>query len=299
MAAAAAAALHRLTYLIPPLQLPAMLAEVSLAVSSVSRVTKRQGCSGLKDLASTLGTGLGEASSGRRLIRRVLSQIPGRTWDGKEELLEAVVALCASSKGSAVTMAPFVWGESGAVVGFCARGVKRNRSSEPLMEEVAAAEIAAAAEEDDEQENENAVTGPDHGTVVSASVGISGDRGKVDTESKKKQKAGPTGTEEGEADDDDADNADGAESPCHYEDKVGDLKDADPAMSGAAENDASSTAPMSAQHHQQQRALGGMASGEPRNEPVLETGMASLDMEDDSPVPFGEVVAVMLAALRR
>ncbi|CAN0507424.1 unnamed protein product, partial [Ectocarpus sp. 8 AP-2014] len=76
------------------LQLPAILAEVSRAISSVSRVTKRQGCSGLKDLASVLGSSLGEESSGRRLIRRVLSQVPGRTWEGKEELLEAVVALC-------------------------------------------------------------------------------------------------------------------------------------------------------------------------------------------------------------
>ncbi|CAN0065369.1 unnamed protein product, partial [Hapterophycus canaliculatus] len=87
-------------------RLPSILAEVSQAISSVSRVTKRQGCSGLKDLASVLGPSLGEARSGRRLIRRVLSQVPGRTWEGKEELLEAVVALCAASKGSAVTLEP-------------------------------------------------------------------------------------------------------------------------------------------------------------------------------------------------
>ncbi|CAM9704969.1 unnamed protein product, partial [Choristocarpus tenellus] len=71
-----------------------LLSEVMSSVSGTSRVTKRQGCAGAKDLAVTLGPLLGQSTLGRCLTRLMLSLIPGRAWEGKEELLEAVVAVC-------------------------------------------------------------------------------------------------------------------------------------------------------------------------------------------------------------
>lgn len=267
-------------------QLPAVLTELSLAVSSVSRVTKRQGCSGLKDLASTLGPALGEASSGRRLIRRVLSQIPGRTWEGKEELLEAAVALCAAGKGSAVTIEPFVWVESGAAGGYSSRGVKRSRSSEQLGGEEQLEEEEEEEEDEEEeggreQEKGAVAVAQEHGAgaMETASTGASGDRGEEEAEIPH-------------------DSPGGAESAFEYEDKLGALDGAAPARLGVGEHGGSSVTTVAARQDQQEQAR--LHAGEkPRKDAVLETGLASLDMEDDSPVPFGEVVTLMLAQLRR
>lgn len=273
-------------------QLPAILTEVSRAISAVSRVTKRQGCSGLKDLASTLGPSLGESSSGRRLIRRVLSQVPGRTWEGKEELLEAVTALCAAGKGYAVTLEPFVWGvedvtgaggdsggEGGGPPSSCSsRGVKRSRSSEPLGHEDEEEE-----DEDEDGEEEEEERG------ASASLNREGGAGASGAAS---ETAGAKGSEGGDGasdDNDPTDNVDGADGPAfEYEDKLGDIVDAPvPAPAEAA-----LLASVQTSHDSQ-------ASGEPRKDTALEAGLASLDMEDDSPIPFGEVVTLMLSQLRR
>lgn len=255
----------------------------------MSRVTKRQGCSGLKDLASTLGPSLGESSSGRRLIRRVLSQVPGRTWEGKEELLEAVTALCAAGKSSAVTLEPFVWGgdeaTDGGLPSSCSsRGVKRSRSSEPLGHE------DEEEEDEDEQEEEEG--------EESASAGISQEDGASASSGAATESAGAKGggeSDNGSASDDNNDatnNADEADGPAfEYEDKLGDIIEA-PAPAVPAPAEAAQLASVQAPHDPQ-------SSGEPRKDAALEAGLASLDMEDDSPVPFGEVVSLMLSQLRR
>ncbi|CAM9349634.1 unnamed protein product [Ectocarpus fasciculatus] len=250
--------------------LPAILAEVSRAISSVSRVTKRQGCSGLKDLASILGPSLGEESSGRRLIRRVLSQVPGRTWEGKEELLEAVVALCAAGKGSAITLEPFVWGGEGGGGGgeASSRGVKRNRTSELEDEEEHDGEAVAATAQSSSgqlEESSSATAGAEgivRGTDGAASSSSDGDNETTD--------GIPGGTDDGPA--------------FEYKDKVGDL-DKDAAGPAAA-------APGGAVQAQRE-------DDQPRKDAALEAGLASLDMEDDSPTPFGDVVTLMLSQLRR
>ncbi|CAN0382024.1 unnamed protein product [Ectocarpus sp. 12 AP-2014] len=250
------------------LMLPAILAEVSRAISSVSRVTKRQGCSGLKDLASVLGSSLGEESSGRRLIRRVLSQVPGRTWEGKEELLEAVVALCAASKGSAITLEPFVWGGEGGGGEASSRGVKRNRTGEHEDEEEhegAAAATAAPPSSSGQPEGSSRATAGAEGLV--GGVDVSASSSDDDNEA---MDGIPGGTDDGPA--------------FEYRDKVGDL-DRDAAGPAAA-------APGEAVQTQRE-------DHQPRKDAALEKGLASLDMEDDSPTPFGAVVALMLSQLRR
>jgi len=266
-----------------PWQLPTILAEVSQAISSVSRVTKRQGCSGLKDLAKTLGPSLGEESSGRRLIRRVLSQIPGRTWEGKDELLEAVVALCAAGKGPAITLEPFVWsgreetgGGGGAEGGgggggsgpasSGSRGVKRTRSSEPL----GTGDDEQAEEEDDEADGAGA-----SGTSASAGAGAKGSGGDDDS-----------------SDDNEAAGESSDGPAFEYQDKLGDLGEA------SATATASVTAAGAGMQTQPGQQPG--AAGEPRKDAAaLEAGLASLDMEDDSTIPFGEVASLMLSQLRR
>lgn len=315
-----------------PPQLPAILTEVWLAVSSVSRITKRQGCSGLKDLASTLGPALGEASSGRRLVRRVLSQARGRTWEGKEELLEALVSICAAGKGSAVTVEPFLWGEPGGGGGggdLCSRGVKRNWRSEPLGGEGEEEEVEAEGGEEEEEGGEG--DGADEGAEaeeqargVSASVeGASndasvpakvspcvnggGENGAAAAAAAKESNqlvSGLTaGSLEGSAVGNDEDSADGAEAAFLYEDKVGDLDNATPGEAGAGA-DSGSPAPTAvaavvAVGKNQQLTAGSRVTAEPRNDPVAESVPASLDVGDDSPVPFGDVVSLMLAQLRR
>lgn len=280
-------------------QLPAILSEVSRAVSSVSRVTKRQGCSGLKDLAKTLGPSLGQETSGRRLIRRVLFQLPGRTWEGKEELLEAAVALCAAGKGSAVTLEPFFWGSTdgsggdrgggGDASSSASRGVKRSRSSEPLghtedEEEEEEQEVG----EEDEEEGEKGSNAPqeDGGSAgpgapgMTASAGSKGSRGDGDVTS-------------GSDDNGAADNGGGAEgSAFEYHDKLGDLDE-------SAAAPATPPAGVSVHGQDSQQPAGSGAGVEPRKDAALEEGLASLDMEDDSPIPFGEVVTLMLSQLRR
>ncbi len=247
----------------------------------MSRVTKRQGCSGLKDLAKTLGPSLGEETSGRRLIRRVLSQIPGRTWEGKDELLEAVVALCAAGKGSAVTPEPFVWsgeeesggggGEgSGGPASPASRGVKRARSSEPLGAE----DEEQGNKEEDEEENEESASVQQadgagaSGTSTSTGTGAQGGGGDGNDDS---------------SDDNDAAGKSSDGAAFEYQDKLGDLGEAPAPASAAA---AGAEQPN--------------AAGEPRKDAAaLEAGLASLDMEDDSPIPFGEVASLMLSQLRR
>lgn len=268
------------------LQLPSILAEVSRAISSVSRVTKRQGCSGLKDLASILGPSLGEAKSGRRLIRRVLSQVPGRTWEGKEELLEAVVALCAASKGSAVTLDPFVWGGGGDAEGGppsspSSRGVKRSRSSDPLMGEEE--EEEEGEEEDQKGDASRGVATEDNGPGASASASA----GAEDVA------AGDGGTA---SDGNDAANGVDGEDGAgfEYEDKLGDLDSDAPAGASTAEGAAPGVAGR-AQKSEHPSAVGG---GAPKDA-TLEAGLASLDMEDDSPIDFGEVATLMLSQVRR
>lgn len=275
-----------------------------MAVSSVSRITKRQGCSGLKDLASTLGPALGEASSGRRLIRRVLSQIHGRTWEGKEELLEAVVALCAAGKGSAVTIEPFIWGESssgaaGRGVFSSSRGVKRNRISEPLQggeEKKADADETEAegGEQEDEDDEEESVAVNQVGSVSD------GGRGKKTAAAKQPEEGPAAHSEEGSAaEDEDADSADGKEDAFEYEDKLGDLDDADSTGTLPGIDGDSLSLIISGQENNKEEASGLLPHNEPKKDSLLETEMASLDMEDDSPVAFGDVVALMLAQLKR
>lgn len=233
----------------------------------MSRVTKRQGCSGLKDLASVLGSSLGEESSGRRLIRRVLSQVPGRTWEGKEELLEAVVALCAAGKGSAITLEPFVWGGEGGGGGgggeTSSRGVKRNRTSEHEDEEEN--EGAAAASSSGQPEESSSATAGAEGLVGGADVSASSS-----DEDNEATNGIPGGTDDGPA--------------FEYKDKVGDLDRDAAGLAAAAPGEA-----VQAQREDDQ----------PRKDAALEEGLASLDMEDDSPTPFGDVVALMLSQLRR
>lgn len=273
----------------PFLQLPAILAEVSRAISSVSRVTKRQGCSGLKDLAKTLGPSLGEETSGRRLMRRVLSQIPGRTWEGKDELLEAVVALCAAGKGSAVTLEPFVWsgveetgggggGEgSGGPASSASRGVKRARSSEPLdTEDEGQGDEGEEEEEEEASESMQQADGAGaSGTSASAGPGAQSSGGDGDNDS---------------SDDNDAAGKSSDGTAFEYQDKLGDLGEASAPASVAPAGEG-----MQTQLDQQPN-----AGGEPRKDAAaLEAGLASLDMEDDSPIPFGEVASLMLSQLRR
>lgn len=255
-------------------------------------MTKRQGCSGLKDLASTLGPSLGESSSGRRLIRRVLSQVPGRTWEGKEELLEAVTALCAAGKSSAVTLEPFVWGgeeatgddDSGGGEGGglpssgSARGVKRSRSSEPLEHEEEGDEDDEEEEEEGASANINQEDGPGASGTTTDSTGAKGGEGDNGSAS----------------DDTDArDSVDGADCPAfEYEDKLGDVVEAQVPVPAPAPAEAAQLASVQTPHDPQ-------ASGELRKDAALEAGFASLDMEGDSPIPFGEVVTLMLSQLRR
>lgn len=268
---------------------------MSRAVSSVSRVTKRQGCSGLKDLAGTLGPSLGKDASGRRLIRRVLSQLPGRTWEGKEELLEAVVALCAASKGSAVTLEPFFWGGadepsgdrgggSGTPSSSTSRGVKRSRSSDPL----GSTEVEVEQEEEEEEEGRGEAANVQQEGGAGASAGAPG------TAASAGSKGSVGGDGSGSDDNDGAANDDGGEeaSPFEYQDKIGDLD-------GTALPPAAAVAGVSVHGQASQQAAGSGPSEEPRKDAALEEGLASLDVEDDSPIPFGEVVALMLAQLRR
>eukprot|EP00752_Nemacystus_decipiens_P016287 g14566.t1 len=285
------------------LMLPAILGEVSHAVSSVSRVTKRQGCSGLKNLAKTLGSSLGEEPSGRRLVRRVLSQIPGRTWEGKEELLEAVVALCAAGRGSAVALEPFFWGGAGESGGgdtslssSASRGVKRSRSSDPLGSVEIEEEVEEVEGEETEEENGEAVNPQQEGDVA---AGVGADACAAGTTAAGSNGGGDDGGGgEGSASDDNDNGAaadDGGEegSAFEYEDKLGDLDGT------AAAKAAATAAGVKLQGQASPQPAGPGARGEPRKDSALEEGLASLDMEDDSPIPFGEVVTLMLSQLRR
>lgn len=306
-----------------PPQLPAILTEVWLAISSVSRITKRQGCSGLKDLASTLGPALGEASSGRRLVRRVLSQAHGRTWEGKEELLEAMVSLCAAGKGSAVTVEPFLWGEHGAGgaggggyggddggVGLCSRGVKRNWRSEPLggeeeelgeeeEEDRGVGEGLADTEAEGQMQGVSAVVegASDASMPTKASPGVRDGGGNgADATEAKRSVVGPAGSLEGSAAGDDEDSANGAEAAFEYEDKIGDLGNTAQGQAGAGTDSGS---PAAVVGKDQQLSARSRTNAEARKDAVIETVSASLDVGDDSPVSFGDVVSLMLSQLRR
>lgn len=241
---------------------------MSLAISSVSRVTKRQGCSGLKDLASTLGPALGESVSGRRLIRRVLSHVPGRTWEGKEELLEALVVLCTVTKGIAVTPSPLVLvrveDETGGSPGRSfSRDAKRYRI-EPF-------------EEEEDGKMMEVEEGQDHHVRQSAV----NQKGIEEAGSAEGVEPRSNGEEDGE--EDALEGTDDAESAFQYEDKLGDL-----------DNGVGEVTPP----RQQQQP--GPAAGEGLQKGVmLETKLESLYVEDDSAVSFGEVVALMLRQLQR
>lgn len=289
-------------------QLQAVLSELSLAISSVSRITKRQGCSGLKDLSSTLGKALGDTSSGRRLIRRVLSQVPGRTWEGKEELLEAVVVLCKAGKGSAVSLEPFVWGEAASGEagvegsGGGSRGLKRGRSEELLGD----VQDETEAEEEEDEEEEAAlgeekpapgVGAPDKGnngtesarraiSVVSESAAAGEGNDSDSAGAKKAPGVGTPGSDEGSADDG-TPNADGTEADFVYQDKLGF------AENGAAiDSTGSGRAPVVA-------AVASSVKQGPRVAATSGEERTPLHEEDDSAVPFGDVVALMLAQLQR
>lgn len=249
-------------------QLPAVMKEVSLAISSVSRVTKRQGCSGLKDLASTLGPALGESVSGRRLIRRVLSHVPGRTWEGKEELLEALVVLCTVTKGIAVIPTPLVLvrveDETGGSPGrSLSRDAKRYRI-EPF-------------EEGEDGKMMEVEEGQEHNVKQSAvnQKGIEEGCSALGVE--------PRSNAEEDGEEDALEGTEDAESAFQYEDKLGDLDN------GVGE------VPPPPQQQQPCLAAGdGFQKGV-----MLETKLESLYMEDDSPVSFGEVVALMLRQFQR
>lgn len=244
---------------------------MSLAISSVSRVTKRQGCSGLKDLASTLGPALGESVFGRRLIRQVLFHVPGRTWEGKEELLEALVALCTATKGIAVTPTPLVLVRvedetSGSAGRLLSRDAKRYRI-EPFEEE----EEGKMMEVEEEQEHDVGQS-----AVNQEGIEEAGSAEGVEPRS--------NGDEDGE--EDALEGTEDAESAFQYEDKLGDLDN------GMGE--------VSSPPLQQQQQQPGLAAGEGLQKGVmLETKLESLYVEDDSPVSFGEVVALMIRQLQR
>lgn len=280
-------------------QLPAVLAELLAAISSVSRVTKRQGCSGLKDLASTLGPALGEASSGRRLIRRVLSHIPGRTWEGKEELLEAVVALCKAGKGSAVSLEPFMWGEPAFAAtssGDGSRGLKRGRNEEMIGNGQDETEAEEDEEEHDEGEDRaigeggepssgilvsDAGDAADSGEGVGATVNVadvSAAEGAVRTAAE----TGPTGSEE----DDGAASADGIEAAFLYQDKLGYVEDGTVVDPGASVGASVVAEEGSVQSNSQVSSASSLGHTRPEE-------------EDDWVVPFGEVAALMLTQLNR
>lgn len=281
----------------------------------MSRVTKRQGCSGLKDLASTLGSALGEASSGRRLIRRVLSHMHGRTWEGKEELLEAVVALCKAGKGSAISLEPFAWAEAPASTTGnsegASRGLKRTRSEEiigdgPQDETEAEDDGEGSTVVGEEDDKTPGAVAPDvsGGSTndLGGSVGTAGEisRATAGGTAQTRAETGQRGSEdEGSADGDDAKNEDGTEAAFLYQNKLGFVEGGtavddgvDATTSGAAV--AAATLPPAATGIAERKPqTSSTASGEGKG------GQAPLDDEDDSAIPFGEVVGLMLPQLNR
>lgn len=290
-------------------------------------MTKRQGCSGLKDLASTLGQALGEASSGRRLMRRVLSQIPGRTWEGKEELLEAVVALCVAGKGSAVTLEPFVWGEpvsdqseqptASAVsdANVSSRGVKRNWESEPREEDQdtddtrgrkVASPVAGEDDNNEDEQDDNDDVEDAEGQVeedapppIAEGTPVAHGGGSKASMPRSKEGGGESAGDE----EDDSKNADGTEAAFQYEDRLGDLDDQKTADSETAgeypQGDPDGDVPDGFHGDSSTVTMSMQTYHDTRTDAVLESGMASLDMEEDLAVPFGEIAALMLAQLRR
>lgn len=287
-------------------KLPSILAELSAALSSVRRVTKRQGCAGLKELASTLGPALGQERSGRRLVRRVLLQIPGRVWEGKEELLQAVVALCAASKGHGVSIEPLVWGQSGAVHGgLGAREVKRSRID------------PAEADEENDEENDEELQGTEQGGSIdlgmsSASSAMTRTEGASEPVGETSERREPSEKDvhrkEGDFLEDAAEaGADGTELAFRYEDKVGDFQitsNAADGMSGqerSVGNEAEDGGEGSngVQHDTQHLRVSRTWRKDSGGNAEIEEAMQALENEDDSPVPFGEVVALILPQLKR
>lgn len=218
--------------------------------------------------------------------------MPGRTWEGKEELLEAVVALCASGKGSAISLEPFVWGES--ATASVSRGVKRGRS-DPLEGEEED-ETEDGGEEDGGGESSPGLTAGARRTTDSgegtaaAATNVPRDSGDGSIEAVPAVGAAdiaPAGSEDSSVDDDT--NTDGTKAGFQYEDKLGDLE----RDSGSiCASDGGSSAVDSVRQTSS-------TGGDPRSDEALQQDTAMLDGEDDSPVPFGDVVALMLAQLTR
>ena len=137
---------------------------------------------------------------------------------------------------------------------------------------------------------------------ANASLVVDGGGGNGAAAGSEQRVAGLAGSLEGSATGNDEDSADGAEATFQYEDKIGDLDSAAP-VEASAGTDSGSPAPAAVAvvvvGKDQQLPAGSRTTVEPRKDAVAELMPDSLDVGDDSPVPFGDVVSLMLAQLQR
>jgi hypothetical protein len=73
-------------------------------LSGVSRGGRAAGAAAASALASALGNELATNEHGTVLLRAVMDAIPGRAWESKDALLEAVAAVAAACKGQGVSL---------------------------------------------------------------------------------------------------------------------------------------------------------------------------------------------------
>eukprot|EP00953_Heterococcus_sp_UTEX-ZZ885_P034922 18063-Heterococcus_DN1.PRE.3 len=84
--------------------LPAITAQCVAVLSGVSRGGRASGAAAASALASALGSELATSEHGTVLLRAVMDAIPGRAWESKDALLEAVAAVAAACKGQGVSL---------------------------------------------------------------------------------------------------------------------------------------------------------------------------------------------------
>jgi hypothetical protein len=84
--------------------LPAITAQCVAVLSGVSRGGRAAGAAAASALASALGSELAANEHGTVLLRAVMDAIPGRAWESKDALLEAVAAVAAACKGQGVSL---------------------------------------------------------------------------------------------------------------------------------------------------------------------------------------------------
>lgn len=244
----------------------------------------------------------------------------GRTWEGKEELLEAVVVLCKAGKGSAVSLEPFAWAEAPATATGknegISRGLKRTRSEEFRGD---GRQNETEAEEDDEEGSTSAGEGDDKtrgavapgvdeggtddfGESVGTVVDVSGESSQV-TVGGTAQTTAETGQrgleDEGSADGGDAKNEDGTEASFLYQDKLGfaeggaGVDDGAGATTNGGAVAAAAIPPVATETVERKAQASSIITGEGKGE------QTPLDEEDDSAISFGEVTGLMLAQLNR